>query len=151
MLTKKKALLGRGSRWRAAGGVREPRRTALPCGCSLGFYGNGVSFQVVSGQSSSSPMPGLARGPSWWHTSLGQDGFQRQGSWEVGQLLPPTGPSQILLVSFQGSIMFLVRAYCCETAHASGYYCAWPRWAGSVNGSLTYLHMSSCFSFFGEH
>ena len=30
---------------------REPSRTALPCGFSLGFYGSWVSFQVVSGQS----------------------------------------------------------------------------------------------------
>ena len=29
---------------------REPRRTALPCGFNLGFYGSWVSFQVVSDQ-----------------------------------------------------------------------------------------------------
>lgn len=47
--------------------------------------------------------------------SLSQDGFQPQGSWEVRHLLPPTGPSQILLVSLQGSIIFLVRASCCAS------------------------------------
>ena len=30
---------------------REPRRTALPHAHSLGFYGNGISFWVVFGQS----------------------------------------------------------------------------------------------------
>ena len=49
------------------------------------------------------PTHGLAQGPSWWLSSFSQDGFQRQGSWEVGQLLPPGGPSQILPVSLQGS------------------------------------------------
>ena len=67
---------------------------------------------------------------------LSQDGFQHQGSWEVGHLLPPTGPSQILPVSLQGSTMFLIGASC-ETVHASGYCRAWPRWTASVNGSLT--------------
>ena len=26
--------------------VREPRRTALPCGSMFGFYDDGISFQV---------------------------------------------------------------------------------------------------------
>ena len=42
-----------------------------------------------------------------------------QGSWE--DLLPPIGPSQILLVSLQGSTVFLIRASCCETTHESNY------------------------------
>lgn len=32
---------------------------------------------------------------------LGQDEFQRQGSWEIGCLPTPFGPSQILQVSLQ--------------------------------------------------
>ena len=60
--------------------------------CSLRFYGNGVSFRFVSGQLSCSA-------PAWSGpgsflvacASLSQDGFQRQGSWEVGCLLPPIG------------------------------------------------------------
>lgn len=32
-------------------------------------------------------------------TSLSQDGFWQQGFWEIGHLLPPFGPSWILLVS----------------------------------------------------
>ena len=50
MLKKQETLLGRGP-WAEHGRVREPRRTALPCACSLGFYGDGISFWVVSGQS----------------------------------------------------------------------------------------------------
>ena len=50
VLTKQETLLGRGA-WAESSRVREPRRTALPCACSLGFYGDGISFWVVSGQS----------------------------------------------------------------------------------------------------
>ena len=50
MLTKQETLLERVESSR----VREPRRTALPCGPQFQFYGDGVSFQVVSGQSSDS-------------------------------------------------------------------------------------------------
>ena len=49
VLTKQEILLGR-----APGGeqeVREPRRTALPVVRSLRFYGDGISFRVVFGQS----------------------------------------------------------------------------------------------------
>ena len=48
MLTKQETLLERVESSR----VREPRRTALSCGLQPQFYGDGVSFQVVSGQSS---------------------------------------------------------------------------------------------------
>ena len=50
VLTKQETLLERVESSR----VREPRRTALPCGPQFQFYGDGVSFQVVSGQSSDS-------------------------------------------------------------------------------------------------
>ena len=50
VLKKQETLLGRGP-WAEHGRVREPRRTALPSACSLGFYGDGISFWVVSGQS----------------------------------------------------------------------------------------------------
>ena len=48
MLTKQEILLGKGSRVESRR-VREPRRTALTC--SLGFYGDGISFGVVFSQS----------------------------------------------------------------------------------------------------
>ena len=108
--------------------------------CALWFYGNGVSFQVVSGQSSFSTC--AWSGPGSFlvvPAPLRQDGFQCQGFWEVGGFLPPTGPSQIFLVSLQGSTMFLTRASYCETVHTSSYYPAWPRWAFSANGPLIFL------------
>ena len=51
MLTKQKILLEKGALAESSR-VREPRRTALPRARSLGFYGDGISFLVVFGQSS---------------------------------------------------------------------------------------------------
>ena len=145
MLTKQESLLERGALVESSR-VREPRRAHVLCHVarSLRFYGSGVSVWVVSGQSS-----------CWVHTwsdsgsflvvpaPLSQDGFQHKGFWEVGCLLPSTGPShcpsQILPVSFLSSPRVLMGASCCETTHASSYYCAWPRWAVLVNGSLIVL------------
>ena len=57
---------------------------------SLRFYGNGVSFQAVSGQSSCSACIQSGSGSFLVPPApLGQDGFQRQGSWEVGCLPLP--------------------------------------------------------------
>ena len=50
MLTKQEILLGRGTRVESRR-VREPRRTALCVALSLGFYGDGIGFRVVLGQS----------------------------------------------------------------------------------------------------
>ena len=52
VLTKQEILLGKGTRVESSR-VREPRRTALPGGWqSRGwFYGDGISFWVVLGQS----------------------------------------------------------------------------------------------------
>ena len=66
-----------------------------------GFTGIGVSFWVVSGLSSCSTSTWF--GPGYLlveRGSLSQDGFQRQVSWEVGCLLPPTGPSHIPPLGF---------------------------------------------------
>ena len=49
-LTKQEVLLGKGT-WVESSRVREARRTALPVACSLGFYGDGISFQLVLSQS----------------------------------------------------------------------------------------------------
>ena len=43
MLTKQEILLGKGT-WAESRRVREPRRIALPGGCSLRFYSDGISF-----------------------------------------------------------------------------------------------------------
>ena len=50
VLTKQEILLGKGTRVESSR-VREPRRAALPMARSLGFYGDGISFWVVFGQS----------------------------------------------------------------------------------------------------
>ena len=64
--------------------VREPRGTALPCGSVSGFMVMGL----VSGLSLANHLAwlifGPTQGPSWWHTHLSHDGFQRGGFWEVG-------------------------------------------------------------------
>ena len=100
VLTKKEILLGRGAQVESSR-VKEPRRTDLTRGSQFCFYGNGVSSQVVSGQSSCSALTWSGSGSFLVAcTSLSQDGFQ--GSWKVGCLLLPIGPSHILLVSPQG-------------------------------------------------
>lgn len=95
VLTKQKPLLGRGIQAESRG-VRETRRTALACG--LKFQGNGVSFWVVSVQSSCLAHIGSASGSfSVACASLSQDGVQLRGFWEVGScLLPLFGPTWIL-------------------------------------------------------
>ena len=50
MQTKQEILLGKGARAKSRR-VRELRRTALPRGFSLRFYGDGISFRVVFSQS----------------------------------------------------------------------------------------------------
>ena len=95
---------------------REPR-TALPCGSKFPVLWQQGSFLVA-------------------YIPLSQGGFQCQGSWEAGPLLPPTGPSQVLPVSLEGSPVFFLRAACCETTHESGYYPAWLRWEASVCRSM---------------
>ena len=50
MLAKQEMLLGRGA-WVEGRRVREPRGLLCHVARSLRFYGNGVSFRVVSGQS----------------------------------------------------------------------------------------------------
>lgn len=79
--------------------------------------------------------------------SLNLDGFQGQRFWEVSHLLPPTSPSQTLLISFQSSTIFPIRASCCEATQASSYYHASLRWAVSVNGSLTIGFLNFFYSY----
>ena len=50
MLTKQKSLLGRGT-WAERCRVRNPGELLCRVARSLGFYGDGISFQVVFGQS----------------------------------------------------------------------------------------------------
>lgn len=77
------------------------------------------------------------------YAPLSQDGFQNQGSWEVGCLVSPIGPSHVLLVCLQGSTVFLIRDSCYETTQWRGYCCAWPRWTVSVSSSPTLAYILS--------
>ena len=108
---------------------------------SLRLYGNGISFTVVSRQSSC-----LARICSVSASflvvcaSLSQDGFQREGFWEVAGCIVSCvlllAPPELSRLVFGGSTLFLIGTSCCETTHAICYHCAWPRRAVSVNSFL---------------
>ena len=59
---------------------------------SLGFYGDGISFQVALANHSNSESFLVA------HTSLSQDGCYREGFWEVdGHAVSPLDLSRTLL------------------------------------------------------
>ena len=76
MLTKQERSLAQGTRVESRR-VREPTEQLCLMACSLGFYGDGISFQVVLSQSFwLGVLPGGAALPS-------QDGCQREGFWEV--------------------------------------------------------------------
>ena len=128
--------------WKGAPGWRAVRRGnpgELLChvACS---HSNGFSFQVVSDQSSCLAYGCSDSGPSWWHEPLSPkvDSRRLVGYIMGWRLLPPFGPSQFFQLVFSTSTMFLFQTSCCKTTHASSDHCAWPRWAVSVNSSLTY-------------
>ena len=76
MLTKQEILLGKGTRVESSR-VREPRRTALPCGSVLGFMVMGlVSGLYLANRSDSESFLMV-------HALFSQDGCQREGFWEV--------------------------------------------------------------------
>ena len=50
VLKKQELLLGKGT-WVEYSRVREPRRTALPCGSQSWVFGDGTNFWIVFGQS----------------------------------------------------------------------------------------------------
>ena len=56
--------------------------------------------------------------------SLNQDGFQREGFWEIGRmyglLLPPFGRSKFSRLVVGGSTVFFIGTSCCETTQISG-------------------------------
>ena len=88
-----------------------------------GFMGRGLGSRLSLAICLAPPMHDLAPGPPWWceHLSAKMDSGAKDPGRLVGRLLPPIGPSQVLLVSLQGSTTFLIRASCCETTHASSY------------------------------
>ena len=92
MLTKHEILLGRGA-WMENRRLREPRRTFCHMACSLGFYGDGISFRLPLANHSDSESFLVV------HFLFSQDGCQREGFWEVvGHVVSPFDLSQTLLV-----------------------------------------------------
>ena len=96
--------------------------------CSLGFYGDGISFQVVFSQSFwLRALPGAARlvQPRWMpeRRILGDGQTCGVSFW------PFLDSGWWWLISF----MFLTRTSCCKTIYSNGYYGAWPGWMVSVS------------------
>ena len=127
-LTEQEVLLGR-SAWVESRRVREPRRTALPCGSDLRFYGDGISFWVASDQ-------------SFWLRAFPGGAHVAQPRWMPVRRILGGGRTRSvcfwpLLISSSRwwlvSSMFLTRAFCPKTTHADGYYGARPGWAASVS------------------
>ena len=102
---------------------------------SLRFYGDGVSFRVVCGQSFwLRVLPGA-------HTLLSQDGFQGEGCWEVGRTYGLASPLSFwpflnsYIWWYLVSTMFLTKTSWCKLTHVSGFHGAWPGQVVSVTGS----------------
>ena len=144
MLTKQKTLSSRGTRAESSQ-VREFRRTALPGGSQSQVLWEWSQFlSCLWPVILTSPCLVCGSGPLLGaYAPLSQDGFQNQGSWEVGCLVSPIGLSHVLLVSLQGSTVFLIRDSCYETTQWRGYCCAWPRWTVSVSSSPTLAYILS--------
>ena len=128
MLTKQEILLGKGA-WVESRRVREPRRTALSQACSLGFYGDGISFRVVLSQ-------------SFWLRVLPAGAGLVQPRWMPERRILGRGRTGgVSFLPFLNSScwwrlissLFLTRTPCHKTTHANGYYGAWPGWAVSIS------------------
>ena len=111
MLTKQETLLGRGA-W-AESSRGNPGGLLCLVAYSHGFYGDGIPFQVVSGQSFRlKALSGLA------HTLLSQDGCQ-QGYWEVvGPVTSPFNLFRILPVGVFSPCSY-TRTSCHKITHTN--------------------------------
>ena len=114
--------------WRA-GGQGNPGEQLCHMACSLGFYGDGINFWVVFGQS------------LWLRVLLG-GAHLVQPRWMPERRI--LGGGQTCDISFWPflnssgwwrliSSMFLTRTSCRKTTHANGYCGAWPGWAVSTS------------------
>ena len=99
----RKRLYWKRGAWTESSRVGEPRRTALLHGRSLRDYDNGVSFRVVSGQSSCLDHSLDSGSFLVARASLSQDGFQSKGLWEVGRLLPLLAPPEFSRLAFEAA------------------------------------------------
>ena len=96
---------------------------------SLGFYGDGISFRVVFGQSFYLRVfPGGAHisQPRWM---LVRGILGRGWTWGVSFRPFPNSSGGWWLISS----VYLIRISCHKTTHANGYYGAWPGWAVSIS------------------
>ena len=109
---------------------------------SLGFYGDEVSFWVVSGQLACLAHSLTQVLPGGSHLLAKMDSSVRiLGGW---QDVLWAGSSSVLLASpeffqlvFSGSAVLFIGNSWCETTQASSYYHVWSRWAVSVSSTLT--------------
>ena len=124
----KKFYWERAPRWRA-GGKGNPGEPLCHVACSLGFYGDGISFWVVFSQ-------------PFWLRVLPGGACLVQPRWMPERRI--LGGGRTCGVSFWPflnssgwwwliSSVFLTRTSCPKTTHANGYYGAWPGWAVSVS------------------
>ena len=102
-----KRLYWEGAPGRRAGRSGNPELLCLVA-CSLGVYGDGVSFRVVSGQLLRLAC-GLTRGPSWWCISRKErEGLWVVGCWEVGRLLALLAPPDFSRLVFGCNTTFFI-------------------------------------------
>ena len=126
MLTKQETLLGRGAGRRAR---EEGKPGGLLCHHSHRFYGDGISFWVVCGQSFWLRV--LPSGACVAH----QDECQREGFWEVLEhVASPFDLSWIVLVGSGLLVLcFLTGPPVVKLTHSNSYSGAWSRWTVSVS------------------
>ena len=97
--------------------------------CSLGFYGDGISFRVVLSQSfwlRVLPIGTHLVQPRW----MPERGILGVGQTGGVSFWPfPNSSSWWWLISS----LFLSRTSCRKTTHANGYCGAWPGWAVSIS------------------
>lgn len=86
------------------GGKQQGDRTQENCSDTWLTVSGFMGMEFLSRLSLSNHLawPDPAQGRSWWRVHLSQDGFQCQGFWDVGHLLPPVGPAHILPLKTSG-------------------------------------------------
>ena len=97
--------------------------------CSLGFYGDGISFRVIFSQSFwLRVLPGGVRlvQPRWMPERRILGGG-RTGGVSFWPFLNSSSWWRLI------SSLFLTRTSCHKATHADGYYGAWPGWAVSIS------------------
>ena len=92
---------------------------------SLGFYGDGISFQVALANHFNSESR-IAQ-PRWM-LARGILGSGRKAGSVSSRPFPNSFGWWWLISS-----VFLIRISCHKTTHANGYYGVWPGWAVSIS------------------